>query len=758
MSRFSVEALFKGNDQVSGVISKIQSKVTTFGASARSTLAGVAEANAKIGESFAAVAHKAAGAAMAIGAAAGAGLAHIVHSGAEFEQEITNVGAVMGKSRSQIADLEKAAMSLGVTTQFSSTEVSQAMEMMARKGFDSEEILKGIPGVLDAIAASGQGMAEVATVVGSSIRGFGLDASEASHVANVLAFTAEKTGATITDMGTALAIAAPTAKTLGVSLEDTAAAVGLLQRVGIDSSTAGSSVATMLAKITKPSKEVAGQMTAMGIKFKDAKGDMLPFKDVLGQFGKASDKLGGNFDRMAFFAELVGLRGDKAALALTDMAKTGDFTKLTDGIKNVGDYAHKVATIRMDTTMGSWKLLTSTIEVLETKLFQLKSGALREVIDKTNAWVTANQDLIVTKVGDFIKGVADNMPKIVMWGERILKIVAVFMAFSAAVKTANAAMDIASFVAKNPYVALALAVVAAIALIVAYWPEISAFFGRLWASIKDRAAAIGGWFAELWTKVASAFMSLWTPVAGFFSSFWEGLKSTVRGWLDFFVGLWTLELYAIIAVVRFVVNLFRPIWEPVLAMFQWLWEGIKLSAAELWSEVLSVAAFVAQALQAVWTPVSAFFGWVWGGVKLVAVAAWDAIVTKAQTVFALVKTIWAPIAAFFSGLWDGIASVFHTVMDGIASVVEGIVGRIEKAIAFVQGVGHHTIDTATGGGDGPAAPEYADPQVVTPADRAAGAGQFNGQIAVTAEGGASARVVSQSPGGVSLALQPSGGL
>ena len=711
-NRFSIEAIFKGNDQISGTISKIQSKVSNFGSSTRSVLQGVGEANAKIGASFEAMAHKAAGAALAIGAVVGAGLAHVVHSGAEFEQEITNVGAVMGKTRSQIGDLEKAAMSLGVTTQFSSTEVSQAMEMMARKGFDSEEILKGIPGVLDAIAASGQGMAEVATVVGSSIRGFGLDASEASHVANVLAFTAEKTGATITDMGTALAIAAPTAKTLGVSLEDTAAAVGLLQRVGIDASTAGSSVATMLAKITKPSKEVSGQMTAMGIKFKDAKGNMLPFKDVLGQFGKASDKLGGNFDRMAFFAELVGLRGDKAALALTDMAKTGDFSKLTDGIKNVGDYAHKVATIRMDTTTGSWKLLTSTIEVLEAKLFQLKSGALRDVIDKTNAWVTANQALIVTKVGDFIKSVADNMPAIVTWGLRILKVVAVFYAFSKAVQVANTAMDIASFVTKNPYVALAFAIVAAIALIVAYWPEISAFFGRLWASIKNGASAVGGWFATLW----------------------DSLKSTVRDWLDFFVGLWTIQLYAVIAVVRFVANLFRPIWEPVLEMFVWLWEGIK----------------------AVWTTAAPFFSWLWGGITFAASAAWSAVAAKAQAVFNTVKAIWAPIALFFSGLWDGIASAFNAIMGGIVSTVEGLVSKISGAIAFVKGVGHGVTDVALG-----ASPGSDGPNVATPAERTANSVSESytnntGEITVRAASGSTAAVSKPPTGGFSLSVVPSG--
>jgi TP901 family phage tail tape measure protein len=757
MSRFSIEALFKGNDQVSAVVGKIQTKVNAATSGMRSGLHSLGEANEKIGESFEAVAHKALAAGAAIGAVVGAGLAHVVHTGAEFEQSITNVGAVMGKTRSQIAELEKSALSLGVTTQFSASEVSEAMEFMARKGFDSEEILEGIPGVLNAIAASGEGMAEVATVVGSSIRGFGLEAKQAGYVANVLAFTAEKTGAKITDMGTALAIAAPTAKALNVSIEDTAAAVGLLQKTGIDSSTAGSAVATMLAKISHPAAEVAAKMTAMGVKFKDAKGDMLPFRDVLGQFVKAGAKAGGTMDKMSFFADLVGLRGDKAALGLERMTKSGEFDKLLDSLKNTGNYAEKVAQIRLDTTMGSWKLLLSTVEVLEVKLFQLKGGALRGVIDSMNAWLQANQELIVTKVSDFIKGIADNMPKIVTWGTRILKIVAVFLAFSTAVKAANTAISVVDFVTKNPYVALALAIVAAIALIIAYWPEISAFFGRLWESIKSGAAAVGAWFSRLWSGVSAAFMSVWNPVAAFFDAFWGGVKATVRGVIDFIVGLWTLELYAIVTVMRGVVNLFRPMWEPVLAYFTWLWGMVKAAFSMAWDGIVMIASVYLEDLKAVWAPISEFYSALWQGVKAVFTFLWDGLIRTAKDYYGTFLSIWKPLASFFSGLWDGVSSAFMSAMGWILNKVEGIVAGIERAVNFVQGVGHGVTDSALGGGDG-----GEGPQVVSPGERTAGSmSEFythnTGEITVRAEPGSSASVSKPPSGGFGLNLAPSGG-
>lgn len=758
-NRFSVVAAFTATDGISATVAKIGAKVQ--GAS-KGMAAGLAELEGVTSRATAGLADMAMKAA-AVGAVIGAGLLHVVKVGADFEQAITNVGAVSGKNRGQIQDLEKAALSLGVTTQFSATEVANGMEMMARKGFTTEEILKGIPGVLNAVAASGQDMATVAGIVGSSIRGFGLDAGDASHVANVLAFASAKTGATITDLGSALATAAPTAKALGVSLEDTTAAVGLLQRMGIDASTAGSATATMLAKIAKPSKEVAGQMATMGVKFKDAKGNMLPFNQVLGQFVKVGTKAGGNMDRMAFFAELVGLRGDKAALGLAEMAKTGDFQKLSDGLQHVGDFAGDVAKIRMDTTLGSWKLLTSTVEVLETKLFGLKSGALRGVIDSTNAWIAANQDLIVSKVQDFIQGIADNMPKIVTWGERIIKIVGIFLAFAAAAKAASTVVNIASFAAKNPYVALALAVIAAVALIVAFWPEIKAFFSNLWEHIKTIAAAVGGWFAEMWTRAVSVLMTVWSPIGAFFARVFGVIKSIVVGVVDFIVGLWTLEFMALLAIVRAVVEFFRPIWEPILEFFAWLWDGVKQGFILEWEAIVAVATAVYEGLQAIWEPIGAFFSLVWDGVKTAAIAVWDAIVVKATAVFEAVKAIWQPIGAFFSGLWDGVASAFSAALGWVVDKVEALVGNIMKAVHFIQGVGADTLDGSGAGNPGsgdPGAPPIGNPYAA-PAGGDSGNGSgggFYGEVTVRAAPGTSAAVTKAPGGGHQLNVAPSGSL
>jgi TP901 family phage tail tape measure protein len=718
--RFGLKAIFSALDAFSAPVAKMQGNLERFTKSANAGLSRVDRMNGKIASGL----QTAAVVAGTAGIAAGAGIMHVVTAGAEFEQAITNVGAVMGKSRGQIADLEKEAMRLGVVTQFSSTEVADAMEFMARKGFDSQEILGGIPGVLNAVAASGQGVEEVATVVGSSIRGFGLEADKAGRVADILAFAAEKTGATITDLGIALSTAAPTAKALGVSIADTTTAVGLMQKMGIDASTAGTAVATMLAKISKPSKDAATQMAAMGIKFKDAAGNMLPFRDVLGQFVKAGDKAGGNMNKMAFFAELVGLRGDKAALALSDMAKSGDFDKLADGIQNVSGYAEKVANLRLQTTTGSWKLLTSTIEVLETKLFNLKSGALKGVIDGVNAWIAANQDLIVQNVQDFIQKVADNLPAIWLWLKRIGFAIAVWGIFALAVKGAE--MALWAFEAVMVVTSVAGSLLSGALGLLALLTDgetLSLMAATAWVWLKN--AALVAYNAVVWLGVAAA--TVWNALTT------EGTFAAMAS------AAWTWLQNAAVTAYNAVV-------------------GFGATVLAMWNAGTLLGAIRQGALTAV----------VW-----LAVAAQTALnlVMSINPMFLLGLAILGLIALVvkFSGAWDWLKGKIHAVWDAIAARIQPIIDKVTAFIDAVKNAGKavgHFLgfgggETTAGGGGEARIPADNSLPLMTPNDAVANMVQTTttttkAELTIRDQTGSAELTQKPQGNGFSISLNPSG--
>jgi TP901 family phage tail tape measure protein len=396
--RFSVEAVFKATDRFSRPIAKMQARTARFTRSMRKGMRGVNKALSTTASGL----RKVGAAATVAGAALAVVGAHVTKTGMEFEQAVSGIAAVRGVGVEAIADLEKQALKLGSTTKFTATEVAQGMELMGRAGFEQAEIMSGIEGVLSAAAAEGIGLAETVSVVSNALKGMGLPASRATDVADMLALASTKTNSSILSLGESLGNVASTARQFKIPISDVIAAVAGLQDVGLDASVAGSALNTMLTKLAKATPAMAAKMKKFGVTFQDAEGNMLPLGDVLANMAKAAEKSGGNMKQVAFFADLVGLRGQKAALNLKDMLLSGKFKELADQIKKAGGAAKKMAETRMNNLAGDIDLLKSAAAGLETKLFKTKGGQLRKFVKGITAWVEANADLIAQDFSNVI--------------------------------------------------------------------------------------------------------------------------------------------------------------------------------------------------------------------------------------------------------------------------------------------------------------------------------------------------------------------
>ena len=396
--RFSVEALFQAKDNLSSVIAKINGNMGRLARTAKGSLGDLGALTDKFTSAFT----KAAKVTSVAAVAAGGALALAAKPGADFEQAITAVGAVSLMTRGQIAELEKKALELGATTTFSATEVAQAMEMMGRAGFTNAETLAGVGGILAAAAAEGAGLAETASNVSNVLKGMGLAAAESGRVADVLTLASARTNSSISSLGESMKNVASTARTFNIPMEQTVAAVALLQDVGIDASEAGSAVNTMLTQMAAPSKEAQKKMKQLGISFKDAKGNMLPLTQVFAQFEKASKKSGGNMEQVAFFADLVGLRGQKAAVNLKDLFQQGKFGQLAKELEGAKGSAEAMAKLRMNNLKGDLEQLGGAVETLQIGLFNMQSGALRGLVQGLTKWVEVNGELVQSKAGEWL--------------------------------------------------------------------------------------------------------------------------------------------------------------------------------------------------------------------------------------------------------------------------------------------------------------------------------------------------------------------
>lgn len=563
---FTIEAIFKAADRMTAPILRMQKSVEGFCKKSEKQFAQLNKASDAWFAGMKAGAIGIAGGA----AAAGAALAVAVKPGMEFEQAMANVGAVSLKSREEVADLEAKARELGKSTKFSAIEVANGMETMGRAGFENAQILEVIGGVLSAAAAEGAGFEEVAGVIGNTLNGMGLERTKKNveDVADVLTLASAKTNSSILSLGESLKNVAPVAKQFGIPFKTAVTAVALLQDVGIDASEAGTATATMLTKLAQPTDEITRKMKKLGVTFQNSEGNMLPMEEVLKNFGKAAAKSGGNMKTAAFFAELVGLRGQRAALQLQEAFAAGKFTKLSDALTDAAGKADEMAKLRMDTLSGDFEQMKGAIEDVGIGLYNLKSGGLRDLTQAISKWIEENAGKIIQGVQDIITAITSNWDDIKKWGDRVLKIIEVITAVALAVKLWTGAMWLLNAAAlANPFTLLVYALVAALALIIAFWPEISEFFGNIW---------------EL-------CLSTFEPIKAFFVGFFE-----------FIIGLWTLAIEN---------TMF--IWEPLGAFFGLLWEGISAVAKFSFGIIATVAKTYFDIVTTVWGALGSFFAGLW---------------------------------------------------------------------------------------------------------------------------------------------------
>jgi phage-related minor tail protein len=66
-----------------------------------------------------------------------------------------------------------------------------------------------------------------------------------------------------------------------------------------------------------------------------------------------------------------------------------------------------------------------------------------------------------------------------------------------------------------------MAVIAAVVLLVKYWDDVVAFFGRAWNGIKNIFSSIVEWFAGLWDGIKNIFTNAWNSIFGWLSGIHE---------------------------------------------------------------------------------------------------------------------------------------------------------------------------------------------------------------------------------------------
>lgn len=298
--------------------------------------------------------------------------------GVEFDDSMRKVQATSGASGKQLEQLKAKAREMGATTKFSATDSADALNYMALAGWKTNDMVKGLPGIMSLAAASGEDLAQVSDIVTDGLTAFGLKAKDSGRFADVLAAASTNANTNVLGMGDAFKYAAPVAGALGYTIEDTSIAIGLMSNAGIKGEKAGTALRTMFTNLAKPTKAMKNQMEELGISITDSNGEMLPMRDVLDQL---RDKFSGlSKDQQASAAATIfGKEAMSGALAVIN-ASESDYSKLSKAIDKSEGSANKMSKTMEGGLGGSLRELRSASEELGLSIFESVQPALKGMI------------------------------------------------------------------------------------------------------------------------------------------------------------------------------------------------------------------------------------------------------------------------------------------------------------------------------------------------------------------------------------------
>ena len=116
----------------------------------------------------------------------------MIQTAANFEAAMSKVKAITSSSDQEIQRLTNQARELGEQTQFSATQAADAMSYLGMAGWNTEQIMAGMPALLNLAAAGGTDLARTADIISDDLTAFGLSAEDAGHMADVFAVAANK--------------------------------------------------------------------------------------------------------------------------------------------------------------------------------------------------------------------------------------------------------------------------------------------------------------------------------------------------------------------------------------------------------------------------------------------------------------------------------------------------------------------------------------------------------------------------------------
>lgn len=490
----------------------------------------------------------------AAGAAMVAGFIGAINEAAKFEKQLDAFSAVSNATQAEYDAIRAKALQLGADTRYSANEIADSFIELGKSGVKAQDIIDGIgEAVANLSSATDIPLADSATSLTTILNTFGLAATDAVRVVDLLAGAANSSSIDVQELITTITYAGASAKVSGISFEDLNTAIALLGKRGIAGSKAGTGLRQMLDKLLAPTNAGKEALRDLGIitadganNLLDYQGNLKPIPDLLDALNTATSGLS-TADKVDVLGKIFPITSLPTILNLLD-AGSASLRELNGEINQTT--ALDIAAERMNNLQGSIERLRGSVQTLKiqtgsafqsiAKFFVDVADGIVDTLTRLPAWVTVSITVLFALVGVllivigtaglFAGSILNLIALSTVMNTSVLPFMAaLFTTLTGALRTATIAMwGFVSSAAANPFVRIAAVIgIIVTALIVLY--NTSATFRNAVQPIFQGLQNIFQQLAPIVTSVlgyiANFFTNIGPAAAGVGSSLVSSLTS-----------------------------------------------------------------------------------------------------------------------------------------------------------------------------------------------------------------------------------------